>query len=140
MMVVLDTNHLAELDRGSALGTQLEKRCLRARAEMFSTIVSVEEIVQGWLALLKKQRSAAGQVSVYARLQRTLKTYSDWDILPFDDDAVPVFERLQKLRLRIGTMDVKIASIALVHDALLLSRNLVDFRKVPGLRVENWLD
>jgi tRNA(fMet)-specific endonuclease VapC len=36
-------------------------------------------------------------------------------------------------------MDLKIAAIALVHDALLLSANLRDFRKVPGLRVESWL-
>ena len=34
----------------------------------------------------------------------------------------------------------KIASICLVHDGLLLTRNLSDFEKVPGLRVENWLD
>ena len=36
-------------------------------------------------------------------------------------------------------MDLKIASIVLVHDATLLSRNLRDFRQVPGLRVEDWL-
>ena len=41
---------------------------------------------------------------------------------------------------RIGTLDLKIAAIAISHDALLLTRNLVDFAKVPGLRVENWLD
>jgi tRNA(fMet)-specific endonuclease VapC len=44
------------------------------------------------------------------------------------------------MKIRIGTMDLKIASICLAHDALLLSRNRVDFEKVPGLRVENWLD
>jgi tRNA(fMet)-specific endonuclease VapC len=37
-------------------------------------------------------------------------------------------------------MDLKIAAINLVHDAILLTRNLVDFAKIPGLRVENWLD
>ena len=37
-------------------------------------------------------------------------------------------------------MDLKIASICLVRDGLLLTRNLSDFEKVPGLRVENWLD
>lgn len=37
-------------------------------------------------------------------------------------------------------MDLKIAAICIAHDAMLLSRNLVDFEKVPGLRVENWLD
>jgi predicted nucleic acid-binding protein len=38
---------------------------------------------------------------------------------------------VQKKRVRIGTM---------AHHATLLTRNLVDFEKVPGLRLENWLD
>jgi tRNA(fMet)-specific endonuclease VapC len=36
-------------------------------------------------------------------------------------------------------MDLRIAAIALAHDALLLSRNLKDFRKVPGLCVDDWI-
>lgn len=35
-------------------------------------------------------------------------------------------------------MDLRIASIVLAHDAALLSANLSDFRKVPGLKVEDW--
>jgi len=35
---------------------------------------------------------------------------------------------------------LKIACISLAHDATLLTRNLMDFKPVPGLRVENWLD
>lgn len=37
-------------------------------------------------------------------------------------------------------MDLRIACIALAHDATLLTRNTVDFAQVPALRVENWLD
>ncbi len=37
-------------------------------------------------------------------------------------------------------MDLKIAAITLAHDALLLTRNIADFERVPGLRAENWLD
>ncbi len=61
-------------------------------------------------------------------------------LLGFDDDAAEVFESLLEMRPRIGTMDLKIAAICLAHDVLLLSRNLLDFEKVPGLKVENWLD
>jgi predicted nucleic acid-binding protein len=39
----------------------------------------------------------------------------------------------------IGTLDLKIASIALEHAAMLLSANARDFEQVPGLRVEDWL-
>lgn len=37
-------------------------------------------------------------------------------------------------------MDLKIASICIVNDVLLLTRNLSDFEGLAGLRVENWLD
>jgi tRNA(fMet)-specific endonuclease VapC len=47
---------------------------------------------------------------------------------------------LRAQRIRIGTMDLKIAAIALVHDALLLSANLRDFQQVPNLRVANWIN
>ena len=43
-------------------------------------------------------------------------------------------------RIRIGTQDLKIAAISRVHDALLLSTNVRDFGRVPGLRVESWID
>jgi tRNA(fMet)-specific endonuclease VapC len=59
-------------------------------------------------------------------------------VLDFDDRAAAVFQRLGKSRVRIGTMDRKIAAIALANNATLLSRNLADFRKVPGFRVEDW--
>jgi tRNA(fMet)-specific endonuclease VapC len=36
-------------------------------------------------------------------------------------------------------MDLKIAAVALTNDALLLSANLREFGRVPGLRVEDWL-
>lgn len=48
------------------------------------------------------------------------------------------FERLQQQRIRIGTNDLRIASIAKANYAKLLSRNLRDFRLVPGLDVEDW--
>jgi len=48
------------------------------------------------------------------------------------------FERLRQQRVRIGTMDLKIAAIALEHNALGLSGNLRDFQQVPGLDVEDW--
>ena len=65
--------------------------------------------------------------------------FADWRILPFDDAAADQFKSLRSRRIRIGTMDLKIASIVLVYDATLLSGNIQDFEKVPGLRVEDWL-
>ena len=50
------------------------------------------------------------------------------------------FQRLRKSGVRIGTMDLRIASIVIANNATLLSANLRDFLRIPSLRVENWLD
>ena len=39
---------------------------------------------------------------------------------------------------RVATMDLRIAAIVLSQGATLLSRNMVDFGKIPGLKVEDW--
>ena len=65
--------------------------------------------------------------------------FAAWQILPFDERAAEEFRRLRGERVRIGATDLKIAANTLVHAGTLVSRNLRDFDKVPGLRVENWL-
>ena len=60
--------------------------------------------------------------------------------MPFDEQAASEYQGLRAQRIRIGTMDLKIAAIALVHDALLLSANLRDFQQIPNLRVANWIN
>jgi len=37
-------------------------------------------------------------------------------------------------------MDLRIACIAMEHDAVLLTRTTIDFEKILGLTIENWLD
>lgn len=46
---------------------------------------------------------------------------------------------VRRQKIRLGTMDLKIAAIALIHDSTLLSANLRDFQQVPNLRAEDWL-
>ena len=64
----------------------------------------------------------------------------DWTLLAWTDASDSAFRDWRAQRVRIGTPDLRIASVALSLDAVVLSRNLRDFRQVPGLRVENWLD
>ena len=66
--------------------------------------------------------------------------FSQWQVLPVTPTAANECQHLRKQGVRIGSQDLKIAAIALWNDTLLLSANLRDFRKVPGLRVENWLE
>jgi tRNA(fMet)-specific endonuclease VapC len=55
--------------------------------------------------------------------------------LPFDDRAAAVLEVLLATKVRMATMDLRIASIALSHELTLLTRNVPEFGKVPGLLI-----
>jgi tRNA(fMet)-specific endonuclease VapC len=106
--------------------------------EVATTIITYEEQVRGWLARTARAKTSAQMIAAYGRLKRHLDEYRSYLVLDFDERAVTEFERLRRERIRIGTMDLKIAAITIVHDATLLTRNLVDFRKVPGLKAEDW--
>lgn len=139
-MVVLDTDHMSVLERHE----QPEAVALRAplaplpATEVVTTIISYEEQMRGWMTYLAQTRSVTQQVAAYRRLRQHLDNYRRIPVLAFDAAAAAVFQRLRRTRLRIGTMDVKIAAIVLSREAILLSRNLADFRQVPGLQVEDW--
>ena len=139
-MVVLDTDHLSLLEWGSGAEGQRLLARLRTLApeEVVTTIITFEEQMRGWMAYLARARTLTQQVEAYRRLKRHLDNYRTIPVLEFDAQAAAEFQRLRRLRIRIGTMDLKIAAIVLAHDATLLSRNLADFRRVPGLRVEDW--
>ena len=79
----------------------------------------------------------AKQVEAYRRLRTHLDNYRQIPVLDFDDNAATIYQQLRRTRIKIGTMDLKIAAIAISLDATLTSRNLVDFEKVPGLKVED---
>jgi tRNA(fMet)-specific endonuclease VapC len=85
-------------------------------------------------------RDVHDQIPHYVKLGSLIDQFRRWEVLPFDEPAADEFKRQRKNGVRIGTQDLKIASIALVQDALLLSANLRHFRQVPGLRVEDWLN
>ena len=140
MFVVLDTNHFSELVRDSQCAAALERKITESGGDVFVTIITGQESFEGWFALINRERAGRDQTKAYAQFLRSIETLVKFALLPFDADAARVFHRLKDQGVRIGTMDLKIASICIAHDTTLLSRNLVDFEKMPGLRVENWLD
>ncbi len=141
-MIILDTDHLSVVaNSGDSRYPKLITRLHASTERRFATtIVSVEEQCRGWLAKINRLRDVHKQIPAYRQLAKLFQFLSDWEIVLLDTPAADEFERLRKQRIRIGTHDLKIAAIALVQRALLLSANLRDFRQVPQLRVESWLD
>ena len=64
-------------------------------------------------------------------------------IAPFDRAAAEVYGEVRSLLQRRGTLigphDMLIAAHAISLDIPLATNNQREFRRVPGLRVENWL-
>lgn len=139
-MFVLDTDHLGILqDRVQPECQRLLERIARHRwTEFYISIISFHEQVVGWNAYLNRARTMTGVVSAYQMFQEILRDFAAMQILAFDAVAGERFETLRHQQVRIGTMDLRIASIAIAKGYTVLTRNLVDFQKVPGLAVEDW--
>ncbi len=139
-MIVLDTDHVSLVSRpDSAPGGRVLARIASASPiDTVTTVITYEEQIRGWTALLASARTGAERVDRYDRLKATLTFFCNVRVLPFDSAAAAEFDRLRSLKLRLGTMDMKIAAVTLANGATLLSRNLRDFRLVPGLAVEDW--
>ena len=136
----LDTNHLSELGYNSTAGARLRAKLDQLNADAVTTVISVEEELGGWLAKVNKCRESDLQIHIDGLLTERVNFLARWTILQIDSESLAQFRTFRKQGIRIGTQDLKIACIALAHDATVLTRNLVDFQQVPGLRVENWLD
>jgi tRNA(fMet)-specific endonuclease VapC len=139
-MFLFDTDHLVILQRR----TPPEYSRLKSRMRMhdpqdfFVSIVSFHEEVNGWNAYLNRAKNIEGVVHAYGMYHDLLTDFARRRVLPFARRAGEIFESLRKQRIRIGTMDLRIAAIAIADRYTVLSRNLADFRQVPGLTVEDW--
>ena len=70
--------------------------------------------------------------------QGILADFARMNVLPFDSQAAEKSAELRKSGVRVGTMDLRIGSIALVRGLTVLTRNTVDFERIPGLQIEDW--
>ena len=139
-MIILDTDCVSLLSREKIL----ESSKLRQRLdsfppdELFTTIITFEEQMRGCLSFVAKAKTPEQQVYAYEQLHQFLKNYRKALVLDYDENAAKVFQALKSNKIRIGSMDLKIAAIAISRKAILVSRNLKNFEEVPNLVVKDW--
>lgn len=139
-MIILDTDHVSLLNRGpSASADRLRHRIAQARQTqpVVTTIITYEEQIRGWFRLLAQAKTMPAIIEAYRRLRIHADNYKLLTIIDFDEHAAIEFQKLKVLKIRIGTMDLRIASIAISQQAILWSRNFQDFHQVPGLSLED---
>jgi tRNA(fMet)-specific endonuclease VapC len=78
------------------------------------------------------------------RVSKVVDTLAPFVSYAFDDAAAVnyaiVRHQLEVAGLVIGPLDLQIAAVCLCHDLILVTSNVAEFRRVPNLRVEDWLN
>jgi tRNA(fMet)-specific endonuclease VapC len=133
---LFDTDHLTLFDQGHAqVGLRLTNE---PAGSVGLSPITVEEYLRGRLAALARARMGAERIRRYALLIASVQMLQSWPVAPFDQAAEDQFQILLGQKLRVGTQDLKIASVALANKLILVTRNQRDFGRVAGLTLEDW--
>jgi tRNA(fMet)-specific endonuclease VapC len=109
-----------------------------APSERAISVVTVEEQLSGWYTQLRQAKDQERLAWAYRRLAASIRSLAKVQIVDFDEPAIRRYEQLKKPKLKVRKMDLRIAATVLELDAILVTRNVRDFRQVPGLRIEDW--
>jgi tRNA(fMet)-specific endonuclease VapC len=131
-MLILDSNTISYYFRGDP---QVVPRLQAVRPADLGVPSIVEyELRYGLLRLL--QQAAAPRMAALTQLLRPMQ------MLPFDAEcaahAARIHATLDAAGTPIGPHDTLIAATALRHQSTLVTRNVREFSRVPGLQVLNW--
>jgi tRNA(fMet)-specific endonuclease VapC len=135
-LFVLDTDSLTLLFHGQA--AICEHATALDAAELATTIVTVEEILTGWYSQIRRAKNDTQRIRAYAALQQAVEFLGRIRILPFDEDAAQLFHGLRAAKPRLGANDLRIAAVVLAHHAVLVTRNVRDFKGLPKLQFDDW--
>src|SRR5947207_13878780 len=126
---LIDTDHLTLYEQGHApVVGRLKSQPVGV---IGISVVTVEEALRGRLAKLARAGAGPTRIHQYALLAKTIQFFTQFPTVPYDQPAEARFQQLRPIR--IGTQDLKVASIALANGLILVTRNRRDFARIPGL-------
>jgi tRNA(fMet)-specific endonuclease VapC len=134
-MYIFDTDHLSLYGRNHPA---ILAKLRTTPAQLITTAINAEEQLRGRLAQIAEAKNGSSQTAAYQWLTETIKFLSAFQMLPYDTHAQSIYRVLKAQRIRVGTQDLRIASIVLAHNGVLLTRNIRDFERVPGLVIQDW--
>lgn len=131
-MYLLDTNMLiyAKNNRSSIVLGNIKSK---DPSQLFVSIFSVAEMVFGCKKSLDPQRN-------YRALLEFLLPFN---ILEFEQQDCDRYGEvrflLEKGGTPIGTIDTFIGSMSLSRNLILVTNNVKEFERIPGIQIENWI-
>lgn len=141
-MIVLDTDIVTLLAYGKNEKLRRRIEAVKEDEELAVTVVTRMEILQGRFASLLKAANEEELKKASDRFRTSEALLHSFAVVDVNETAAAHFERLRKQRklTKMGRSDMLMACIVLAHDALLVTRNVDDYKPVVGLRVSNWAD
>lgn len=133
-MFLFDTDILSNIIKRKPSEVLIGKLQALPKESQFTSAINIGEIYYG------AHRSN--------RKDQILKTFEahvfpNINVLVFDEESGKRFGRLkaqlEKKGITFNEPDLRIASVALQHDLMLITGNIRHFEKIPGIRMENWI-
>lgn len=132
MKYLLDTNICIYLIKGRD-EKLLKKFVKHSPVDFAVSSITVSEL---WYGVNKSKKQKVNEVALTSFLQ-------PFEIINFDEDSAKVYgsirTKLESNGNPIGSMDLLIASIALANQLVLLTNNEKEFKRVPKLKIDNWV-
>ncbi len=135
MAVLIDASILIEAERGKL---DLEPHVARRPDdESFLSVITASELLHGVHRAAQPEQRARRSAFVEGVLER-------FPLLPVDLATArahaQVWAELAKAGTLIGPHDLWLAATCIAHGLTMVTANLREFERVPGLQVEAWAD
>lgn len=136
---ILDTNIVTLLQYDN--NQIIQRARVVGNSNIFVTTITLEEQLKGRLAIINKcnsDKNLQGLASAHRNLRLTQNFFCSVNLLEFNQAACDCYQKLRQQKINSGSQDLRIAAIALVNQAIVVTQNYKDFSKVPDLNIEDW--
>ncbi len=137
-MIILDTNVVSEAMKSSADETVMSWMSEQPPTALWTTAVTVAEVLYGLAQLPAGRRRAA----LESKFDILLDQGFPGRVLPFDQIAAEAYATIMSARRSIGrpmsTADGQIAAVAASRGARIATRNITDFESCGLDLIDPW--
>jgi len=133
-MYLFDTDVLSNIVKRKPSQILLKKLGNLSKTLQFTSSINIGEIYYG------ANRSNRGDQIINAFEERV---FPNVHIVRFDETSGKIFgelkAKLEKQGMVCSEPDLRIASIAIQRDSILITGNTKHFKEIPDLKIENWI-
>jgi tRNA(fMet)-specific endonuclease VapC len=137
-LYILDTDILSLLQHNHAA---VSAALIAARHDghvLALSTVTVEEQAGGWINALRTAKSPDKYALASQSFAEAVPLWGQLLIYPETVNSLGILQQLIRAKLNVRKNDLRVASVALDRSAILVTHNLVDFRRVPNLMFVDW--